>query len=166
MSLQEFNAWKKRTANTETLSLKGKRKAKLTIIKLNSLVQRSRLQTGEHLNRPSIIERPIQKLVVLIAPTWKLNVPWHPDTYCSSILEVSSRLLTELEFATNILSHTHNLQTNHLHQRCPRGVMVKAINCGIVVREFVLQSRYYVHFRANTLGKGMNPLILPPAMGK
>ena len=47
---------------------------------------------------------------------------------------------------------------------CPRGVMVKAMNCGIVVREFVLQSRYYVHFRANTLGKGMNPLILP-AMG-
>ena len=44
--------------------------------------------------------------------------------------------------------------------------MVKAMNCGIVVREFVLQSRYYVHFGANTLGKGMNPLILPPAMGK
>ena len=53
----------------------------------------------------------------------------------------------------------------HTHM-CPRGVMVKAMNCGIVVREFVLQSRYYVHFRANTLGKGMNPLILPPAMGK
>ena len=49
--------------------------------------------------------------------------------------------------------------------QCPRGVMVKAMNCGIVVREFVLQS-HYVHFRANTLGKGMNPLILPPAMGK
>ena len=49
---------------------------------------------------------------------------------------------------------------------CPCGVMVKAMNCEIVVREFVLQSRYYVHFRANTLGKGMNPLILPPAMGK
>ena len=47
-----------------------------------------------------------------------------------------------------------------------RGALVKAMNCGIVVREFVLQSRYYVHFRANTLGKGMNPLILPPAMGK
>ena len=47
---------------------------------------------------------------------------------------------------------------------CPSGVMVKAMDCGIVVREFVLQSRYYVHFRANTLGKGMNPLILP-AMG-
>ena len=49
---------------------------------------------------------------------------------------------------------------------CPRGVMVKAMNCGIVVREFVLQSRYYVHFRPNTLEKGMNPLILPPAMRK
>ena len=43
-------------------------------------------------------------------------------------------------------------------------VMVKAVDCGIVVCEFVLQSRYYVHFRANTIGKGMNPLILP-AMG-
>ena len=47
---------------------------------------------------------------------------------------------------------------------CPRGVMVKAMDCGIAVSEFVLQSRYYVHFRVNTLGKGMNPLILP-AMG-
>ena len=49
-------------------------------------------------------------------------------------------------------------------EQCPRGVMVKAMDCGIVVREFVLQSRYYVIFRTNTLGKGMNPLILP-AMG-
>ncbi len=52
-----------------------------------------------------------------------------------------------------------NAKLNYL-RRCPRGVMVKAMDCGIVVREFVLQSRYYVHFRANTLGKGMNPLIL------
>ena len=48
---------------------------------------------------------------------------------------------------------------------CLRGVMVKAMDCGVVVREFVLQSRYNVHFRANTFGKGMNPLILP-AMGQ
>ena len=40
---------------------------------------------------------------------------------------------------------------------CPRGIMVKAMDCGIVVSEFVLQTRYYVHFRANTHGKGMNP---------
>ena len=34
-----------------------------------------------------------------------------------------------------------------------RGVMVKAMDCRIVVSEFVLQSCYYVHFRTNTLGK-------------
>ena len=44
---------------------------------------------------------------------------------------------------------------------CPRGVMVKAMDCGIVVREFVFQSLYYVHFRTNTLGKGVKPLVLP-----
>ena len=42
--------------------------------------------------------------------------------------------------------------------------MVKAMDCGIVVSEFVLQSGYYIHFRANTIGKGKNPIILP-AMG-
>ena len=45
--------------------------------------------------------------------------------------------------------------------RATNGVMVKALDAGIVVRQFELQSRYYVHFRAYTLGKGMNPLILP-----
>ena len=71
-----------------------------------------------------------------------------------------------------MLFYTINLAKHQLYcylpslLGCPRGVMVKAMNCGIVVREFVLQLRYYVHFRANTLGKGMNPLILPPAMGK
>ena len=44
---------------------------------------------------------------------------------------------------------------------CPRGVMVKSMDCAIVGSEFELQSCYYVHFQANTLGKGMNPHILP-----
>ena len=44
---------------------------------------------------------------------------------------------------------------------CPRGVMVKAMDCEIVVSEYELQSRYYFHFRTNTFRKGMNPLILP-----
>ena len=47
---------------------------------------------------------------------------------------------------------------------CPRCVMVKVMDCGIVVSKFVFHSRYYIHFRANTFGKDMNPLILP-AMG-
>ena len=37
--------------------------------------------------------------------------------------------------------------------------MVKAMDCGIVVREFLLQSFYYIHFQA-----GINPIIFP-AMG-
>ena len=55
-----------------------------------------------------------------------------------------------------------HIQINY--RGCPRGAMVKAMDCGVVVREFVLQLRYYVHFSTNTLGKGTNPLILP-AMG-
>ena len=56
---------------------------------------------------------------------------------------------------TNIYTHTY------MYMWFPRGVMVKAMDCGIIVSEFVFQSRYYIHFQANTLGKGMNPLILP-----
>ena len=47
---------------------------------------------------------------------------------------------------------------------CPHGVMVKAMDCGIVVSEFKLQLHYHVFFRTDTPRKGMNPLILP-AMG-
>ena len=47
---------------------------------------------------------------------------------------------------------------------CPHSVMVKVTGCRIIVSEFELQSCHYIHFRTNTLGKGMNLLILP-AMG-
>ena len=39
--------------------------------------------------------------------------------------------------------------------------MLKALDFGIVVSEFKLKSRYFVHFRTNILRKDMNPLILP-----
>ena len=45
-----------------------------------------------------------------------------------------------------------------------RVLMIKELDWGIVVSGFELQSRYYVHFRTNTLGKGMNSFIRP-AMG-
>ena len=44
-------------------------------------------------------------------------------------------------------------------QGCPCGVMVKVMDCGIVVSEF--KSLYYVHFRTNILEKGVNAFILP-----
>ena len=45
--------------------------------------------------------------------------------------------------------HTMDIRFNIISffVECPHGVMVKAMDCGIVVSEFVLQSRYYVHFR-------------------
>ena len=60
-----------------------------------------------------------------------------------------------------ILTCMFQLITQKRDKGCLHGVMVKAMDCGIIVCEFVLQLCYYVHFRANTLGKGMNPLILP-----
>ena len=45
--------------------------------------------------------------------------------------------------------------------RCPRGVMVKVMDCGIVVSKFVLQSRYYVHFRAIFSQERYEPPYLP-----
>ena len=76
-------------------------------------------------------------------------MPTVKDAYCSLFLH---------------LHHFSFFLSVFLMGGSPHGVMVKAMKCGIVVREFVFQSRYYVHFRSNTLGKGMNPLILP-AMG-
>ena len=40
--------------------------------------------------------------------------------------------------------------------------MVNVLDCSLKVSEFEFQSRYYVHFRTNPLGKGMNSVI-PPA---
>ena len=48
---------------------------------------------------------------------------------------------------------------------CLHGVMVKGMDSRIIESVFKLQSCYYSHFRTNTLGKSMNPLILL-AMGK
>ena len=39
------------------------------------------------------------------------------------------------------------------------GTVANVLDCDIVGREFEHQSSYYVYFRRNTLGKGMNHLI-------
>ena len=39
-------------------------------------------------------------------------------------------------------------------------IMANVLDCDIVVSEFELQVCYYIHVWTNTLGKGMNPLIL------
>ena len=42
--------------------------------------------------------------------------------------------------------------------------MVNVLDCDLEESEFELQLRCNVHFRTNTLGKGMTPSI-PPGMG-
>ena len=44
-------------------------------------------------------------------------------------------------------------------------VVANVLDFDIVVNEFELQSRYYVHFRTNTLGKDINPLNPAPGYG-
>ena len=45
-------------------------------------------------------------------------------------------------------------------ERSSCGVVANVLDCDIVVSEFELQSRYYIPFQTNTLGKDINTLIL------
>ena len=40
-------------------------------------------------------------------------------------------------------------------------IIAKVQDAGLEISEIELQSCYYIHFQTNTLGKGMNTLILP-----
>ena len=81
-----------------------------------------------------------------------------------SIVHRSQEVFLAISYIGTELLYIRSSWSSYLCRGCPRGVMVKAMDCGIVVREFVLQSRYFVHFRANTLRKGMNPPY-PPSYG-
>ena len=55
--------------------------------------------------------------------------------------------------------HFNPRESTHTHWGASRDVVAKVLDCDIIVNEFELQSHYYVHFRTNTVEKGMNPLI-------
>ena len=84
----------------------------------------------------------------------------------STVLSESEELGTQEHLSTEIFpSHSNKHKKEKANKRIekkrewPRGVMVKAMDCEIVVSEFELKSRYDARFRANTLGKGMNPRL-------
>ena len=66
------------------------------------------------------------------------------------------------------IKYTHHIviwfQIFLSHKRKFPVIVVNVLDCEILVSEFNLQLRYHVHFRANTIEKGINPLI-PPAIG-
>ena len=120
------------------------------------------LTRRQHVNLKSKLMGLVQDFQVILFDdnwTFKKNIHGDQHIFCQERVRTELLSCSDPDGSSLTLVSTEELG-------CPCGLMVKAMNCGIVVREFVLQSRYYVHFRANTLGKGMNPLILPPAMGK
>ena len=48
-----------------------------------------------------------------------------------------------------------------LYWRNSHGFMAKVLDCGLDVNKFELHLYYYIHFRTNALGKGINLFILP-----
>ena len=55
-----------------------------------------------------------------------------------------------------VIKDTFFVLSNDVPVECSRGVMVKTLDCEIVVSKFELPSRYYVYFRTNN--KCMKPL--------
>ena len=95
--------------------------------------------------------------IIVIFSTYMCFNPFKLPYICFNILlELANKFFVFNWFPSTFVSPSN--------MYIPKVVMVKAMDCEIVVREFVLQSRYYAHFQTNTLGKSMNPLILP-AMG-
>ena len=97
-----------------------------------------------------------QDLARELKKPWNMKLTFIPVVISPVILKEKKKI--------NINKTHSNKQPNSNPEdnlECPRGVMVKAMDWGVIVSEFELQSRHYVHFRANTLPKGMNPLILP-----
>ena len=94
--------------------------------------------------------------------------------YCNNILFQESPTILNgctkkvwkfIECTTYLFHHKHHhvplaqiSLTFSRHSELTQGVMVKATDCGIIVSEIKFLSRYYVHFRANTLGKVWTPL--------
>ena len=105
-------------------------------------------EINQRIQKTSVAYRVLEKQICAnsnIIHTTKMNI------YGSCILSVllySSEIWRFFRRYKQILENTFNGSVSKRSSRipkqqrgCPRGVMVKAMDCGIVVREFVLQSR-------------------------
>ena len=123
---------------------------------------------GDHGSIPGQVIPKTQKLVLdtvlLNTQHYKAWINAHPYTSVLYLLkkEAFGSLSTKI---INLLTQFKCQKEFSLKQFClvnmgvHRGVMVKAMDCAVVINEFELQSRYYVHFRTITLGKGMSSFI-------
>ena len=60
--------------------------------------------------------------------------------------------------SNTIITAMKNWVTSTSAGRISHSIIVKVLDSGL---EFKLQLGYFIHFRTNTLRKGINPLILP-----
>ena len=66
--------------------------------------------------------------------------------------------------AQSTLQINHKMNPGRVIAYVLDSVMLRALECGIVVNEFEVELPYYAHFRTNALVTGMNPFY-PQAMG-
>ena len=115
-----------------------------------------------HTKTISIKHFCIQKNIE-VETRWQINKP--SNIFCLFYLfYVYIYTHTYIYMSTYVYTCTNKYTYSHIKicvyaYVCFRGVMVNALDCRFVVREFELQSRNYVHFRTNILGKVVNPPI-------
>ena len=94
-----------------------------------------------------------------------IQVPWYNEKRLN-VVKTKYFLYYEQLRQNNFLSSQcfvyviYSIANSMFTGECPRAVIVKSMNCGVVITGFELQLRYFVHFWANTLTKDMNPFIL------
>ena len=81
-------------------------------------------------------------------------------------LEVIPKGLERRVDKLEIRRRTKTILTPALLSGGARGVVVIAVGMNTTIRVQILDETDCISHSTNTLGKGMNPIILPPAMGK
>ena len=95
------------------------------------------------LNQKNAKKKLLKLLIHQNDVRWLLSLLYRFSAFFSSKTGSSQILLTG---RVCVYVYVFILKTIKFYRRgCPRGVMVKAMDCRIVVSEFKLQSRYYVH---------------------
>ena len=74
---------------------------------------------------------------------------------------MSSTTITDADNADDIALLANAPTRAESMQWCPRGAMVKAQDCGIVISEFELHLGYYIYFQTNSLWERYE-LLYPP----
>ena len=118
----------------------------------------------------SVPGRVIPKTSKMVLDTSLLNTQQYKvrikDKLEQSWQNSNKKKYKSLRGPTYIYIYIHICHASHKHlctymqmQKKSRWHNGQRAELNIVVSEFELQSRYLVHFRCNTLGKGINPLI-------